>query len=1026
MKNTNFIWGFDQGANSIGWAILDIENEVIVDSGVRVFEAGSKDLGKGDSEISKNAEKRQHRAKMRAKTRKKSRLKRLIKELQKIDLLPKTITYEFFNELNPYKLRAEGIKQKIGQHELGRAIYHIAKHRGYKSNSKATEVNTDEKSKIFKGYDDKIGIEETRKNLDNSKYKTIGEYLNSLDSHEIRIRNRFTTRDMYEDEINKILEKQAVYYPDLLNEKNKEKIIKSVFFQRDLKSQKGRKGKCIFELNRPRASKAHPLYQEFRMLQQLNSLRIISPERNVPELQEPTSEERELLIEYLSANKHLNFGKDNNNLKKVLNIDKKSKIRINLESLDKLQGLDTLIKFKKIIIDKTFYENPENVEWLFNKIYIKNDNESFIEKFDNKFNFTKDQIIELSNLKLEPHYGSLSIKAVRKIIPFLREGLIYSEACEKAGYNHSVINEEIEIKDELPLPPKIANPVVTTALFELRTICNLLLEKYGRPETIKIENARDLKATKKERARIAKEQNTNRKYNENAKKEILKYKDKVSKNDIIKYKLWEEAGHTCPYTGKNVGVKDLFNGKVQIEHIIPYSKSLDDSFMNKTICLVEENAKKGNKTPYESYSGDKLKYEAILERASKLPYRKSLKFSFKGELEDKDEIRKDWISSKLNDTRYIVRETQNYLKNICEDVVTIKGGVTSKLRRNWGLNAILNETRSDSDPLKEVKNREDNRHHAIDAIVVAMTDFNHLRELSNSEERYIEKNWGEIKEHKEFPLPWDTFRDDVRTSISNIIVAVKQRDRKRGTFLKETNYGWRKFSNGEKRVNEKGYGLYSIRKPLNNLSKGELNSITDPKVKEIIFDKFYEMGFDPTNPSSTQMNKVFAEPIYFPETDRIIRKVRLDVASKTFKKVDKFERYLAYDSNYCLIIYKDLQDDKVKSEHYYLANVLNIDNIIDVFNRNNMNTEIITSVKSKDYFIKNDIPKEFDIEDKSTYNLVADRTYKVNTWTESSRQVELNLHNASIVKLGKTTFYPTSFNHTKVAINPIGELRYTK
>ena len=218
----------------------------------------------------------------------------------------------------------------------------------------------------------------------------------------------------------------------------------------------------------------------------------------------------------------------------------------------------------------------------------------------------------------------------------------------------------------------------------------------------------------------------------------------------------------------------------------------------------------------------------------------------------------------------------------------------------------------------------------------------------------------------------------------------------------------------------------SLDKPLNNLSKGELNSITDPKVKEIIFDKFYEMGFDPTNPSSTQMNKVFAEPIYFPETDRIIRKVRLDVASKTFKKVDKFERYLAYDSNYCLIIYKDLQDDKVKSEHYYLANVLNIDNIIDVFNRNNMNTEIITSVKSKDYFIKNDIPKEFDIEDKSTYNLVADRTYKVNTWTESSRQVELNLHNASIVKLGKTTFYPTSFNHTKVAINPIGELRYTK
>ena len=155
----------------------------------------------------------------------------LVEKLQRIRNeinMPLTITSGYRSSAYQQALRDRGYPTtalgNVSQHELGRAIYHIAKHRGYKSNSKATEVNTDEKSKIFKGYDDKIGIEETRKNLDNSKYKTIGEYLNSLDSHEIRIRNRFTTRDMYEDEINKILEKQAVYYPDLLNEKNKEKI----------------------------------------------------------------------------------------------------------------------------------------------------------------------------------------------------------------------------------------------------------------------------------------------------------------------------------------------------------------------------------------------------------------------------------------------------------------------------------------------------------------------------------------------------------------------------------------------------------------------------------------------------------------------------------------------------------------------------------------------------------------------------------------------------------------------------------
>lgn len=1025
MIESNLVWGFDQGANSIGWTVIDLENEIVVDSGVRIFEAGSKDLGKGDNEISKNAERRKYRARMRSKTRKKSRLKRLIKELQKINLLPNPITYEFFNELNPYELRKLALDNKIELFELGRAIYHIAKHRGYKSNSKATEEKSDEKSKIFKGYEDKIGIEETEKALKNSNFRTIGEYLNSLDPHEIRVRNRFTTREMFENEINFILNKQSEYYPNVLNKKNIEKIKKAVFYQRDLKSQKGRKGKCIFELNRPRASKAHPLFQEFRMLQQLNSLRLVTPERNTPEKQELTSEERNKIVAYLSENSTLTFGKDNNNLKSVLNMDKKSKLKVNLETLDKLQGLGTLIKIKKIIDDDNFYENNENVEWLFNKIYQKNNKESFVNKFENKFSFTTNQLKELSNITLEPSYASLSIKAIRKIIPFLREGFIYSEACEKAGYNHSEIIEDVEIIDELPLPPKIANPVVTTALFELRKICNLLLEKYGRPKNIKIENARELKATKKERAKIAKEQNTNRSYNENAKKEILKYKEKVTRDDILKYKLWEEAGHRCPYTGISVEVEDLFNGVVQIEHIIPFSKSLDDSYMNKTICLVKENAKKKNKTPFEYYSGDQSNYDKILERASKLPYKKSLKFSFKGELNDKEELRKEWISSKLNDTRYIVRETQNYLKNICEDVITIKGGVTSKLRRNWGLNAILNETRSDTDPLKDVKNREDNRHHAIDAIVVAMTSYQHLRELSNSEERYIEKNWGEIKEHRNFPLPWDSFRDDVRTSISNIIVSVKQRDRKRGTYFKETNYGWRAFPNGEKRVNDKGYGLYSIRKPLANLSAKEISAITDPRIKEIIFDAFREFDFDPNNPSSSEMKKVFANPIYFPENNQIIRKVRIDVPSKTFRKVDKFERYLSYDSNYCLIIYKDLQEDKVKSEHFYLANVSNID-IMEEFNKKNKNTEIITMVKSKDYFIKNDIPLGFDIDDKSTYHLITDRTFKVNTWAESSRQVELSPHNASTVKIKRLSFYPSSFNHTKVQINPIGELSFAK
>src|SRR5690606_4147340 len=191
-----------------------------------------------------------------------------------------------------------------------------------------------------------------------------------------------------------------------------------------------------------------------------------------------------------------------------------------------------------------------------------------------------------------------------------------------------------------------------------------------------------------QRNKIRREQNRLERENDRIKKRLEEYNIRITHDNILKFKLWEESKETCPYTGLSIPISELFTNKWQIEHIHPWSKSLNDSFSNKSLCLATENILKGNKTPFEYYGNDEANWSAIKERALKLfsdtkeypnAYQKFKRFV-------QQKFDDDFTSRQLNDTRYISKEAKNYLSKICKSVIVSPGQATSNLRQKWGLN----------------------------------------------------------------------------------------------------------------------------------------------------------------------------------------------------------------------------------------------------------------------------------------------------------------------------------------------------
>jgi CRISPR-associated endonuclease Csn1 len=608
---SSYTLGLDVGSNSIGWALLETEGKSsIVDMGVRVFPEGVDRDTKG-LEKSKNATRREARGARRTHQRRTQRKERLLQMLQEMGFLPKDEpTLRSLFQTNPYGLRKKGLDEKLERFEFGRAIYHISQRRGFKSNRKSGKASED--SVVIKG------ASALQKEMDTKGCRTIGEYFAGLNPEEQRIRGKYTFRSMYADEFDRLWTKQKDFYPETLKEELRKKIRDEIiFFQRPLKPQNERIGNCELERGEKRCPRGDWYARRFRLLQDINNLKIQNPDGSETKL---SDEQRKTILGDLMHEEKLSFDE----IRQKFGLIETQKFNAEYRTGPKGKKVESIkgdafaakMGSKKVFGPKVWDGMTEQQKIDLNIDFVELEDDALMEKLKSQYGLNEKQIEQAIKVSLPQGYMSFSRKAIMKLLPFMEKGALTGEAIEKAGYRRDEGGDFAKL-EKLPLPPDLRNPIVQKALFEVRKVVNAIVREYGKPRKIKIEMARDVQGNRRQREELHWRQVENKERNEEVRQRLMQDMNTLnpSRDDIIKYKLWEECGKICPYTGKSISQEALFgkNPEFQIEHILPYDRSLDDSYMNKTLCEVHENKDiKRNQTPYEAYSHDKEKYEQIL------------------------------------------------------------------------------------------------------------------------------------------------------------------------------------------------------------------------------------------------------------------------------------------------------------------------------------------------------------------------------------------------------------------------------
>lgn len=472
-------------------------------------------------------------------------------------------------------------------------------------------------------------------------------------------------------------------------------------------------------------------------------------------------------------------------------------------------GIDTsILDFNAELEGKEFDQQKSYQLWHLLYSYEGDDsasgNEKLYQLLEQKFGFKSEHSKILANVTLSDDYGSLSSKALRKIITHLKEGFSYGGrkdrpnepgACEYAGYRHStssLTSQEIEnrpLKDKLELLKKnsLRNPVVEKILNQVVNVVNTLIEKNSekdenrnitkafRFDEIRIELARELKKNAKERAELTSSINLSKLIHDKIFK-LLQSEFGIknpTRNDIIRYKLYEELknnGYKDLYTNQYISREILFSKQIDIDHIIPQAKLFDDSFSNKTVVFRKDNLDKGNKTALdyiESKYGDQAleeylkRVENLFEQGKKSkddPSAGINKAKYQKLLKKESEIGDGFIERDLRDSQYIAKKAKQMLYEICRVVTPTTGNVTNRLREDWGLVNIMQELNFEKfkvlgltemvekkdggfkERIIDWSKRNDHRHHAMDALTVAFTKHSHIQYLNHLNARRDEQN----------------------------------------------------------------------------------------------------------------------------------------------------------------------------------------------------------------------------------------------------------------------------------------------
>jgi CRISPR-associated endonuclease Csn1 len=862
------VLGLDIGITSCGWALVDEEDQKIVASGVRIFDR-AENAKDGKSLAAPRREARLTRRRLR---RRRNRLNQLAILLARAGIVSCDTNVHHptvSTKLDVWQLRVDALDRSLTGEELHRVLHHIGKRRGFRSSKKVRAQRDDgldtPKSEPTEEGKALQGSRELEKAFRESGYRTIGEYLallprqatpeNQVDSARFRkIRNdhslyqRTVLRCLLEAEVAKIFEAQRKLGNPALNDTLEKKISSILFDQKRMQSVEHLVGDCTFlKKEEKRAPRASWSGERFVFLQKITNLRWWDSETG--EERRPDQDQIGALLEHAVTKKKVTYA----HVADILRLPREyefSGVRYQIQkgtrakagqietnpsdadiNKDELRAKENQ---KQTFFGFTFYHQVKSeladclddwttitsVHELFDEIgwvlsVYKDDGEK-AEKLA-ELGLTPKAVEKLAELSFDS-FLSVSFTAMRKMLPFLESGLIYSEAAKNAVYSHYQPTEGKE-NSYLPKFADLPNPVVNRALSQTRKVVNAIIRTYGKPDNIVVELAREMGKSFDERRRIENE-NKERNVEKQARKEewLAEFKSEPKGKDILKARLYRQQRGLCAYSGECIPMQLLIDETaVEVDHIIPFSRSFDDSMSNKVLVLTKANREKGSQTPYEWFGNDTNRWNRFCSQHQNAPLPKRNRLFGKVSKDD------EWKERSLNDTRYIAREFLSHVRaNLLPDTAetgrrarATSGGITQLLRHFWGVGQ---------------KNRSNHRHHCEDAILAALV----TPRMTSILTRYFQKKeragiFGEGQIREKLPLPWDGFRNDVQRAVDQVFVSRMPRRKVTGLAHQATVR-----SSREKQVSREDDKLESSkviyeRKKLEDLKIADLDRLIDPK-----------------------------------------------------------------------------------------------------------------------------------------------------------------------------------------------------
>ncbi len=849
--------GIDIGIASVGYAGLDIDNSTIIFCGAHIFEA-AENPKTGASLAEPRREKRGQRRVIARRSQRKKQIRALLtrhglKDVELIDQSKNTTI-----PLSPWSLRKCALERKLTDAEFARILFHIAKHRGFQSNKKGgTDKNDTEGQKVLTG-----AVELEEKWL-RSGEESIAAYLSTQDKQRNGDGDYTNSikRDLIREEVKQIFTAQKKFgnpkaTDELLKEyagsgnKEERNTLEGdgiAFYQRPLQSSEHLVGECTFELDQKRAPKHSYTAELFVLWTKFNNARIKDTKGNERALNQDEKNRLSDLahknkggVTYKQARKELGLSDDER-----FNISYR-KIKEEDNSWDKIRDTSEKRYFLKLTgyhaLKDALYTGSDSDwhNWIGSRrddlddiarILSFYEDKKQVDEMLSKHGLSEEQKEKLCNIKSFSKSVDLSLKALRNIVPLMQTGVRYDEACTEIYGDHRAQKENKRL-GLIPPFDDIRNPVVNRTLAQTRKVINACIRKYGMPETIIVEMAREVGKNFKDRKETEREQLKNEAYRNEARKhaaEILGIiEDNVTGTDILKYRLLQEQNRYCPYCGSSITPAQVQDSTaLQIDHIIPYSRSWNDSYMNKVLCHSDCNQEKRNQTPHE-WLGSTKRWNGIVSEAEKLPRKKKENIL----IEDFEDRAQAWKDRALNDTRYISRLLKDHLaENLDVDTQVRNGALTNKLRHLWGLGN---------------KDRNNDRHHAMDAIIIASSTRSMVQDVA------LQYKYN--KKAREYSKPWDTFRDDAINAVNEIFVSRMPVRKITGSAHQDTIRSIREID-GQTKIIQR-IKLKSLTLPmLENMVDKERNF----KLYNVLKQRLEEHG--------GKADKAFATPIYMPVND---------------------------------------------------------------------------------------------------------------------------------------------------------------